>query len=108
MSHTKEEVFTQIKHELQSAALNRIDNGNLYVFMKEAKSAKDNYNLLIFDGGKMRKSTYNFIEKSGDYFINIEDTEYEIQVPEAVSDEEPFMLTIKSPSGALVQFENYI
>ena len=108
MSLTKEEVFTQIKHELQSAALNRIDNSSLYVFMKEGKSAKDNYNLLIFDGDKMSKSTYSFIKKNGGYFINIDGEDYEIQMPEAVSDEEPFTLTIKSPSGALVKFENYI
>ena len=108
MSHTKEEVFTQIKHELQSAALNRIDNGNLYVFMKEGKSAKDNYNLLIFDGDKMRKSTYGFIEKNGGYFINIDGEEFEIQVPEAVSDEEPFTFTVKGATGVVLQFENYI
>jgi len=108
MNLTKATVFEQITHELQSAALNRMDNGHMYVFMKEGKSSKDNYNLLIFDGAELRKSNYSFSEKNDAYFLNLDGVEYEMLIPAAISDEEAFTLTIKDPDGVLIRFENYI
>ncbi len=109
MSHSKEEVFTQLKHELQSGAMNRMDTGEMYIFLKEVKTDSKKYNLLVFDVDRnVNKRIYGFAEKDGNYFLTIESEDYEIILPEAISDSEPFTLSVKKGDGSLVVFENFI
>ena len=109
MSTNKAEVFIRFKQEIPSGALSRQDDGALYVFMKEQHPSAEKYNLLIFDGGGVpKKSNYSFLENNEAYFIKIDGMDYEMILPDAISDEEAFTLTLKGADGQLIQFENYI
>lgn len=105
----KKTVFQYFKKEIPSGALSRTDNGSIYIFMKENTFAGEKNNLLIFDGAnKPQKAIYHLFESDGAYFIQINDTFYELQLPDKISDEEAFTMTIKSADGTLISFENYI
>ena len=109
MSTDKNDIFIRFKQEIPSGALSRQNDGALYIFMKEQHPVEEKYNLLIFDGGSPpQKSNYSFLEKNGSYFIKIDGVDYEMILPDTISDEDPFILTLKASDGQLIQFENYI
>jgi hypothetical protein len=109
MASDKETVFQYFKNEIPAGALSRKDDGSIYIFLKENNVAGEKDNLLIFgSGNKPQKATYHLFENNGTYFVKINSTDYELMLPDKISDEDPFTLTIKSSDGVLIDFENYI
>jgi hypothetical protein len=105
----RDEIFSRFKQEIQSAALSREDDGNIYIFLKENEAAGGRPNLLIFDGANpVRKTNYRFYEKNGSYFIRIDEVDYEMLLPDEVSDQEPFSFSVKDSESQQLNFENYI
>lgn len=109
MATDKSEAFERFQHEIQYKAMSRDDNSGIYIFMKYHPDEADKHNLLVYlPGAEMKKSYYRFRNRGEHYYLYLHDREYEIMLPDHISDETAFSFHLTDDKGHRIFLEPYI